>query len=137
MLNKIYSINVPKSLRRSAWIRDHDFDPWFGILTWATGVSAADKLILNILLKRIQKMYLIQGRRGNLRFVYSYLKECYTICVSKKVLSPYSPKLGVAVGTLTGIPLIIPGRIRERMLSDRRLYITTMTILGIHRIIPW
>lgn len=137
MKNKIFSINVPKSLRRSAWIRDHDFDPWFNVLTWATGISEADKLLLRILLKRIQSMYIQQGRRRNFRFVYSYLKECYTISTSRKVLSPYTPKMGVKVGSTTGIPTIIPGRIRQRMLSDRRLYITTMTILGIHRIIPW
>jgi len=118
-------------------MRDRDFDPWFRILTWATGVPEEDILVLRILLKRIQKMYLTQGRRRNFRFVYSYLKEAYTICVSKKVSSPYTPKLGVAVGSRSGIPLIIPGRIRERMLSDRRLYITVLTILGIHRIIPW
>jgi hypothetical protein len=81
-------------------------------------------------------MYIIQGRRRNLRFVFSYLKEVYTICTSKKVQSPYTPKQGVRVGTLSGIPLIIPGRIRKSMMTDRRLYITTMTILGIHRIIP-
>lgn len=82
-------------------------------------------------------MYISQGRRRNLRFVYSYLKEAYTICVSIKTQSPYTPKMGVRVGTQTGIPLIVPGRIRERMMSDRRLYITVMTMLGIHRIIPW
>jgi hypothetical protein len=137
MKNQIYNLNVPKSLRRSAWIRDHDFDPWFKILTWATGVSSEDKLVLKILLTRIKRMYIIQGRRRNLRFVFSYLKEVYTICTSIKVQSPYIPKLGVRVGVHSRIPLIIPGRIRKNMLTDRRLYITTMTILGIHRIIPW
>jgi hypothetical protein len=106
------------------------------VLTWATGVSSEDKLVLKILLKRIKRMYIVQGRRRNLRFVFSYLKEVYTICTSIKVQSPYVPKLGVRVGTHSRIPLIIPGRIRKSMMTDRRLYITTMTMLGIHRIIP-
>jgi hypothetical protein len=81
-------------------------------------------------------MYTNQGCRRNLKQVFQYLKECYTICVSIKVGSPYQPKVMVAVGKLSGLPLIIPGRIRNRMLTDRRLYIATMTLLGIHRVIP-
>ena len=137
MKNTVYLSNVPKFLRRDSWMRDHDFDPWFRILTWAVGLDKQDVMILRILLKRIRSMYISQGKRRNFRFVYSYLKEAYTICVSVKVSSTYTPKIGVAVGRSTGFPLIIPGRIRERMLSDRRLYIAVMTLLGIHRVIPW
>lgn len=137
MKNKIYNINCPKSLRRDSWIKDREFYPWFRILTWATGVGPSDIKVLAILLKRIVDMYTSQGRRRNLRFVYSYLKECYTICTAVRVSSAYTPKMGVRVGKTSGLPLLIPGRLRKVMLSDRRLYITTMTMLGIHRIIPW
>jgi len=81
-------------------------------------------------------MYITQGKRRNLKQVYLYLKECYTICVSVIVGSSYSPKLGVAVGKVSGLPLIIPGRLRKRMTSERKLYIAVMTLLGIHRIVP-
>jgi len=81
-------------------------------------------------------MYILQGKRRNLKQVYLYLKECYTICVSVKVGSHYDPKMGVRVGKFSGLPLIIPGRLRSAMMSDRRMYVAVMTLLGIHRIIP-
>jgi hypothetical protein len=98
--------------------------------------TKADRSLLLILLKRIRSKYITQGKRKNLRQVYSYLKEVYTICVSVKVGSHYDPKMRVAVGKVSGIPLIIPGRLRKRMMSERSLYIAIMTLLGIHRIIP-
>lgn len=98
--------------------------------------TKADRDLLKILLKRISSKYSIQGKRRNLKQVYSYLKECYTICVSVKVGSHYDPKMRVKVGKVSGIPLIIPGRLRKRMMSERNLYIAVMTLLGIHRIIP-
>jgi hypothetical protein len=81
-------------------------------------------------------MYDTQGKRRNLRFVHSYLKECYTVVVSVIVGTDYNPKMGVAVGKSTGLPLIIPGRLRTRMRSDRQIYIAVMTMLGLHRIVP-
>jgi len=117
-------------------MRDHDFDPFFRLLLWATGTKEHSS-ILRILLKRIRGMYILQGKRRNLKQVYLYLKECYTICVSVKVGSHYDPKMGVRVGRVSGLPLIIPGRLRLAMMSDRRMYVAVMTLLGIHRIIPW
>jgi hypothetical protein len=90
---------------------------------------------LLILLNRIKKMYITQGRRRNLKQVHLYLKECYTLCISVKTGTSYSPKLRVKVGKVSGIPLIIPGRLRKTMMSDRALYIAVMTLLGIHRVI--
>jgi hypothetical protein len=81
-------------------------------------------------------MYLLQGKRRNLKQVYLYLKECYTICVSVKVGNQYVPNVGVRVGKVSGLPLIIPGRLRLAMMSDRRMYIAVMTLLGVHRIVP-
>jgi hypothetical protein len=81
-------------------------------------------------------MYITQGKRRNLKQVYHYLKECYTICVSVKVGYPYEPKVGVSRGKGSGLPLLIPRRLHGEMMSDRRMYIAVMTLLGIHRIIP-
>lgn len=136
MQNIIYKLNVPRSLRRASWMRDNDFIPWFNLLVWATGTKE-DKPMLKILLMRIKHMYTTQGGRKNLRFVFTYLKECYTMVISAKVGTAYTPKLGVKVGKSTGLPLIIPGGLRKRLLSDRRLYIAVSTLLGIHRIVPW
>jgi hypothetical protein len=44
--------------------------------------------------------------------------------------------MGVRVGKVSGLPLIIPGRLRLAMMSERKVYIAVMTLLGIHRIIP-
>lgn len=82
-------------------------------------------------------MYLREGKRKNLKFVYLYLKECYTICVSVRVRTPYQPKIKVGIGKISGFPKIIPGRLSLLMPSDRKVYIAVMTLLGIHRIIPW
>lgn len=82
-------------------------------------------------------MYLLQGKRRNLKQVYLYLKECYTICVSVKVGSQYEPKVGVRVGKGSGLPLLIPRRLHKLMMAERRMYIAVMTLLGVHRIIPW
>lgn len=136
MKNQIYQLNVPRSLRSQRWMRDLDFRPFFSLLIWVTGLKV-ESPIFEILLKRISKMYHSQGKRKNLRFVHSYLKECYTISLAAMVGSSYSPKMGVAVGKVTGFPLLIPGRLRKRMLTERRIYVAVMTLLGIHRIIPW
>lgn len=136
MKNIIYNLNVPRGLRRGSWMRDHDFDPWFRILLWVTDTKD-DRSELKILLKRIRSKYISQGKRRNLKQVFSYLKEVYTICVSVKVGNHYDPKMRVKVGKVSGIPLIIPGRLRKRMMSERKLYIAIMTLLGIHRVIPW
>jgi len=81
-------------------------------------------------------MYLLQGKRKNLKQVYLYLKECYTICVSVKVGSQYEPKVGVRVGKGSGLPLLIPRRLHKMMMAERRMYIAVMTLLGVHRILP-
>lgn len=84
-------------------------------------------------------MYISQGKgRRNMRFVYSYLKECYTITLTVVAgHREYEPKMGVKVGK-SGLPLILPLDIRRLILSGSRRHITaTLTILALHRIVPW
>jgi hypothetical protein len=117
-------------------MRDHDFDPWFRLLLWVTATTE-HRSILKILLRRIRDMYILQGKRKNLKQVFLYLKECYTICVSVKVGSHYDPKVGVRCGKGSGLPLLIPRRLHKLMMTERKVYIAVMTLLGIHRVIPW
>lgn len=72
----------------------------------------------------------------NYRFVFEYLKEAYTISLSKRTGTTYTPKIRVKVGKL-GFPLIIPGKLRQLMMENRLVYIAVMTILCLHRIVPY
>lgn len=72
----------------------------------------------------------------NYRFVYEYLKEAYTISISVRTGTAYTPKIRVKVGKL-GFPLLIPGKLRQLMMENRIVYIAVMTILSLHRIVPW
>lgn len=83
-------------------------------------------------------MYKSQGlHRKNFRFVHVYLKEAYTIALANLSGTKYKPKILVGISK-GGLPLIIPGRLRAAMLAgDRLAYTLTLTILAIHRLIPW
>jgi hypothetical protein len=106
------------------------------ILVWALMLDE-HKAQLWILVNRIHKMMLSQGQKmRNYRFVFEYLKEAYTISLSKRTGTTYTPKIRVKVGKL-GFPLIIPGKLRQLMMESRLVYIAVMTILCLHRIVPY
>lgn len=82
-------------------------------------------------------MYKSQGiGRQNLRFVYTYLKEAYTITIGVIAKCPYEPKIRVAIGK-SGLPLILPGDCRKWILEGKMPHSTAvLTILALHRIVP-
>jgi hypothetical protein len=123
--------------KSGSWIRENDIFPWFKKLIWSLSI-VEHKVPAKILIMRIFEMYKSQGlHRRNFRFVHTYLKEAYTVALANLSGTKYQPKILVAIGK-GGLPLIIPGRLRAAMLSgDRLAYTLTLTILAIHRLIPW
>lgn len=84
-------------------------------------------------------MYDSQGiSRRNMRFVYTYLKESYTITLGVVAgHRGYVPKIGVRCGK-SGLPLILPLDCRKWILSGSRKHSTAiLTILALHRVVPW
>jgi hypothetical protein len=85
--------------------------------------------------KRITKLICNNAKRDNNRFTFTYLKECYTVLISRFSDVKYIPKCRVSVD-LNGLPRIIPVNLRKK-LDDRRIYVFVATILCIHRVIKW
>lgn len=123
--------------KQGNWIRKTDWSIWFKFFVWALKLES-DKRIYRVLFKRIHEMYIQQGLgRRNLRFVYTYLKECYTVTLSSISGNCYSPSIRVRLGK-AGLPLIIPSPLRILVLKkDRRACVSVLTLLAIHRILPW
>jgi len=124
-------------LKQGVWITRKDFPMWFRLLVWALKLES-DRHPLYKLFKRFIHMYESQGKgRRNMRFVYTYLKEAYTITLGVVAGHTYAPKIGVRVGK-SGLPLILPLDCRRWILSGSRRHITAiLTILALHRIVPW
>lgn len=82
-------------------------------------------------------MYSSQIKRRNLKFVFIYLKECYTITqFARSGNTGYISKCRVKVDD-KGYPKIIPVILRNQLHGSKSLYISVLTILGLHRVIPY
>jgi hypothetical protein len=88
------------------------------------------------MVRRILRFMSNQRKRNNLRQVFTYLKECLTILNARLVNSTYEPKIRVSVDK-HGIPKIIPPAIRRIVLTDRKIFVVTATLLAIHRLLKW
>jgi hypothetical protein len=73
--------------------------------------------------------------RKNLRQVFTYLKEAYTVLLFWKAGSTYTPTCRVSVDA-RGIPKVIPVQLRNAI-DQKSVYIGVASILGIHRVVPW
>jgi hypothetical protein len=87
-----------------------------------------------LLTRRIMILYNSQVKRKNLRFVFTYLKEVFLVYQFNFLGHQYTPKVRVAVDS-KGYPKIIPMIIRHS--NENRVYSAVLTILGVHRVIPW
>lgn len=88
-----------------------------------------------LLIDKIDKFYSTQKDRRNLRMVFEYLKDCYTIISFRRAGKVFtSLKHHVSLDP-RGIPRIIPYELRIR-LDERVYFIAVSNILGIYRIIP-
>lgn len=91
---------------------------------------------LDLMVRRILRLLQSQRKRKNLRQVFTYLKECLTVLNAKLVGSAYEPKIRIAVDK-NGIPKIIPPALRRIVLSDRKMFVVTASLLAIHRLLKW
>jgi len=89
---------------------------------------------IHLLIDRIIKFYLNQGKRRNLRQVFTYLKEVYTLNNSLLVNGNYEPKVRISRDTNMR-PKLLPPKLRNIYLQDRKLFVLTQTILCVHRLI--
>jgi hypothetical protein len=89
---------------------------------------------LDLLVRRITRYISNQRKRKNLRQVFTYLKECLVLINSKLVNSEYEPKIRISVDK-HGIPKLLPPAIRRILLSDRKMFVVTATLLGVHRLL--
>jgi hypothetical protein len=72
-------------------------------------------------MERISWMYSNQSKRRNLRQVFVYLKECYTVMNAALVGQKYEPKIRISVDR-RGIPKIIPPKLRDWLMDDTALF---------------
>jgi GR25 family glycosyltransferase involved in LPS biosynthesis len=91
---------------------------------------------LSLFHKRIIDMYRNQSSRSNIRFVFTYLKEIYTLNNSLLSGGNYIPKCRISIDK-QGRPRLIPIYIREIYLSNRSVFVAVQTILGVHRLMKW
>lgn len=89
---------------------------------------------LSLLNKRIIEMYKVQSKRRNIRQVFTYLKEVYTLNNSILSNGTYIPKMRVAVDK-KGRPKLLPIYIREIYLDNRIVFVAVQTVLGAHRLL--
>jgi len=114
---------------------EFEITSYFGIILESFGLSYW-KSALNLFHKRIMKLYTTQKARKNLRQVFTYLKECYTMTYNAWTGGQYVPKVRIRCDK-QGYPKIIPALLRKDFLTERRLFVAVTTLLGIHRLIPW
>jgi hypothetical protein len=89
-----------------------------------------------LLTRRVVKLFDNQKGRGNLRQVFTYLKECHTVLNAVLAGGKYEPKVRISVDK-RGIPKIIPPALRMYILGDRKLFVAVCSLLGIYRLIQW
>lgn len=91
---------------------------------------------LSLLNKRIIEMYRTQSKRSNIRQVFTYLKEVYTLNNSLLSKGNYIPKCRISVDKM-GRPRLLPIYIRDVYLDNRVVYVAVQTVLGVHRLLKW
>lgn len=134
------SIFLPVMIKRNfrpegaSWIRGTMFPLYLRYTILTLGLLEF-KPRFKLLLKRILRLYQSQISRRNLRFVFTYLKEAYTVALFKRMGQSYTPKVRVSIDTL-GYPRIVPYQLRILLDSRRDVFVGVLTLLGVHRVIP-
>jgi len=81
-------------------------------------------------------LYTGQSKRRNFRFIFQYLKDCYTYTQFAIAGQAFTDNKVRVKTDSRGLPMIIPHSLRLIILSDRRIAIGVTTLLGVHRCIP-
>lgn len=119
----------------SLWIKGNLFPHYLRLTIWIYGLNDYKSAFI-LLNNRILKLYKDQNSRGNLRMVYTYLKDCYTLLNSVTYSETrYTTTHRVKVDA-KGIPKIIPVTLRDN-LSEYRVLLGVQSLLGLHRVIGY
>jgi hypothetical protein len=119
------------------WLKLKEFKIIFDLLIWIYMLEEY-RAHFELFSKRVAKYFEFQLlRRQNNRFVYTYLKECYTLTVSVLYSrSQYVPKVRISVDS-SGLPRIIPVPLRRLIRSNKNVLLGVLSVLGLHRIIKY
>jgi hypothetical protein len=126
---------VPRSSVQ--WLRLKDFNIIMRLIIWIYSLKDYERYF-STFFQRVERIFKIQLlQRKNNRFVYTYLKECYTVLVSSLYSdSKYSPKVRVSLDK-SGLPRIIPAPLRELIKGHKTVLLGVFSVLGLHRIIEY
>lgn len=123
------------------WLRLVELNAYCLVPVWATGLKDQWKICFQPLAQRIKFLWKSSGRV----FLVGYLKEATRIVVLWTAGLPYTVQPnGVRVArSRSGLPLILPARLRSLISSSRRLGSTkgwvalrvALTILSVYRVI--
>lgn len=118
------------------WIRAKEFVHILRLIIWCYGLQEW-KVHFETMMFRIRDLFQKQVSRKNSRFVFTYLKDCYTILVSSLYSeSHYVPKTRVSLDK-RGFPRIIPKPLRDLMVEHKNVLLGVFTLLGLHRVIEY
>lgn len=123
------------------WLRLAELNAYCLVPVWATGLKDQWKICFQPLVQRFTRLWKSSGRV----FLVGYLKESVRIVVLWAAGLPYSPQpRGVRVArSRSGLPLILPARLRGLITSSRRsgsskgwvALRVALTILSVYRVI--
>lgn len=128
------SIKDKENYKENVWY-NHDLRHVYAKRAlWSIGLSytkSYKKLVDNI-----ATLLQTESKRNNYRLCFEYLKDVYTVVMHLKAGNTFVDfKHNISLD-YRGIPKIIPGILREKLLSDKIVFAAVITLLGIHRIIP-
>lgn len=81
--------------------------------------------------------YETEKSRRNIRMVFEYLKDCYTIVQFNRAGSAFQDLKHHVSLDKRGLPRIIPIELRDLLLTDRSHFLAVSTILALYRVMPW
>jgi hypothetical protein len=119
------------------WVKFNELNKILKLVIWIYALDEV-KVHFDLFLGRIKNMFEVQLlRRRNNRFVFTYLKECYTLLVSVIYSKTnYVPKVRISVDK-SGLPRIIPAPLRQLARKNQNVLFGIFSILGLHRIIKY
>lgn len=89
-----------------------------------------------VLVRRILRFYETEKSRKNIRMVFEYLKDCYTVVQFHRAGFAFQDFKHHVSLDKRGLPRIIPIELRNRM-DNRACFLAVSSILALYRVMPW
>ena len=131
-------LNRTVSLKSKLWLKISHFPILLDLIIWIYGLEEF-AVHFKLFMKRLRVLYSKQilNKRRNSRFVFTHLKDAFTITISCLYSETrYIPKTRVSTDS-NGFPRIIPFPLRKIMVENRNVLLGVLTLLGFHRIIQY